>query len=75
MKDGGAMGSNTEWGPSYSLTVRREANLIAKSGRKKVKKGIWEEGQRVMWIDSVDVVAKIEAKEVDYRSFMKNPEN
>jgi hypothetical protein len=40
-----------------------------------VKKGIWEDGKRIMWIDSDELVRKIQNKEIDYRQFMEVSEN
>ncbi len=48
---------------------------VAKSGALKAKKGIWEDGQRIMWIDDPDTIQQIESGSLDYRSLMKNEEN
>ena len=46
-----------------------------KSGQMKTKKGIWEDGKRIMWLENPDVIQKIESKQIDYRTFMQQLEN
>jgi hypothetical protein len=39
------------------------------------KKGIWEEGKRIMWLEDRELIASIENGEIDFRSYMNIEEN
>jgi len=49
--------------------------FLANSDKKKCKRGLWEEGQRVMWLDEEILLAKVESKQLDLRSLFKKPDH
>ena len=76
-RDGGMMENNME---SVHLSSQTVIILIVnlsldKQQVTKVKKGIWEDGKRIMWIENQAMAQKIESGEIDFRSLMQNPEN
>ena len=77
MKDGGQKVNSMAQARSYSKIVRIPPILrnVDKTNLMKAKKGLWEDGKRIMWLDSPGMAVKIESGELDYRSLMQMEEN
>lgn len=74
MRGGGLMENNME-SEHFTLRIVSIVNccsicFIAKTGVMKQKKGIWEDGQRIMWLDNQTLISKIDSGELDYRTLM-----